>query len=194
MAGTTPVYGFPYPTSSDIPAGHTQIQSLATAVEGKFVTNDATVAGITGASSVYSRGRVGGATSSTDTPVSTTESIILSCTFTAVAGRRYKLTCDFEYYRATGTPNTDNMYHKLRIISGSTPTATGGTVVRAKAPNCPSGGLFLTTHGIMLGTWVAPSSGTFAVSFTARMLSGTGGIAGGLPDHNFEVLVEDIGV
>lgn len=43
MSGTTPVYGFPYPTSSDTPAGHTQIQSLATAVEGKFVTSDASI-------------------------------------------------------------------------------------------------------------------------------------------------------
>ncbi len=44
MSGTTPVYGFPYPTSSDTPAGHTQMQSLATAVENKFVTSDASIA------------------------------------------------------------------------------------------------------------------------------------------------------
>jgi hypothetical protein len=42
MAGTTPVYGFPYPTASDTPAGHTQMQSLATAIENKIVTVDAT--------------------------------------------------------------------------------------------------------------------------------------------------------
>lgn len=44
MSGTTPTYGFPYPTASDTPAGHTQMQSLATAVENNIITKEARIA------------------------------------------------------------------------------------------------------------------------------------------------------
>lgn len=40
MAGTTPIYGFPYPSPGDPPDGAAQIQSLATAVEARFVIKD----------------------------------------------------------------------------------------------------------------------------------------------------------
>lgn len=43
MAGTTPVYAFPYPTLSDPPNGAAQMQSLATAVENKIVPMDAAI-------------------------------------------------------------------------------------------------------------------------------------------------------
>lgn len=35
MSATTPTYGFPYPTSGDTPAGHTQMQALAEALEAR---------------------------------------------------------------------------------------------------------------------------------------------------------------
>jgi|SRR5215217_2250643 len=44
----TPTYGFPYPVSNDSPNGAAQIQALATAVEGKFVTVDAAINTIIG--------------------------------------------------------------------------------------------------------------------------------------------------
>lgn len=47
MAGTTPTYGFPYPTASDTPAGHTQMQALATAVENRIVQLDPAVTPVT---------------------------------------------------------------------------------------------------------------------------------------------------
>ena len=43
MSGTTSTYGFPYPTASDVPAGHTQIQSLAQAVEDRIELLDPAV-------------------------------------------------------------------------------------------------------------------------------------------------------
>lgn len=43
MAGTTPVYAFPYPSLSDPPNGAAQMQSLATAVENKVVTMDSAI-------------------------------------------------------------------------------------------------------------------------------------------------------
>jgi hypothetical protein len=47
MAGSTSTYGFPYPTASDIPAGHTQIQSLAQAVEDRIELLDPAVTPVT---------------------------------------------------------------------------------------------------------------------------------------------------
>jgi hypothetical protein len=44
MSGTTPTYGFPYPTASDTPAGHTQMQSLATAVENTIISKESRIA------------------------------------------------------------------------------------------------------------------------------------------------------
>lgn len=191
MAGTTPTYGFPYPTASDTPAGHTQMQSLATAIEAKFITNDNL---LTANSSAYARGRVGSVSGNSNLAVSTTEAVIFSCTFTAIAGRRYKFTADMVYYQSSGgSPYADTMYQKIRVISGATPTATGGTVVRGKTPNCARDALFLVEEGTLVGDWVAPSSGTYAASFTARMLSAAGGIYGD-SDSNWELLVEDIGV
>lgn len=191
MAGTTPTYGFPYPTASDTPAGHTQMQSLATAIEAKFITTDAA---LTANTAPLARGKVGEVTGSTNLGVTTTESVIFSCTFTAVAGRRYKFTADFVYYQATGgAPMADTMYQKIRVIAGGTPTASGGTVVRGKTPNCARDALFLVEDGTLVGSWVAPSSGTYAASFTARMLSTTGGIYGDT-DSNWCLLVEDVGL
>lgn len=46
MPGATPIYLFPYPTLIDPPNGAANIQSLATAVEGKFVTSDAAILAI----------------------------------------------------------------------------------------------------------------------------------------------------
>jgi hypothetical protein len=167
------------------------MQSLATAIEAKFITTDAA---LTASTAPLARGKVGEVVGSTNTGVTGTETVIFSCTFTAVAGRRYKFTADFTYYQATGgAPMGDTMYQKIRVIAGATPTATGGTVIRGKTPNCSRDALFLVEPGTLVGTWVAPSSGTYAASFTARMLSTTGGIYGDA-DASWALLVEDVGL
>jgi hypothetical protein len=139
------------------------------------------------------RGYVGGVASIVDTNVTGTETIINSYTFTAVAGRRYKLITDLEYYQKTGTLGT-NMFHGCRIIAGGAATATAGTVVAGKYPNCGSNAYFVTYTSTLIGFWVAPTSGTFAVSLTAKIDSGTGGIAGGAAAHLRVLSAEDVGV
>lgn len=47
MAGSTSTYGFPYPTASDTPAGHTQMQALAQAVEDRIELLDPAVTPVT---------------------------------------------------------------------------------------------------------------------------------------------------
>lgn len=43
MAGTTPTYGFRYQTVSDVPNGAAGLQNLATDVENKIITVDASI-------------------------------------------------------------------------------------------------------------------------------------------------------
>lgn len=47
MAGSTSTYGFPYPTASDSPAGHTQMQALAQAVEDRIELLDPAISPVT---------------------------------------------------------------------------------------------------------------------------------------------------
>jgi hypothetical protein len=47
VAGTTSTYGFPYPTASDTPAGHTQMQALAQAVEDRLELLDPGITPVT---------------------------------------------------------------------------------------------------------------------------------------------------
>jgi hypothetical protein len=143
--------------------------------------------------SVTPRGYVGGVSSIIDTNVTTTEAIINSFTFTAVAGRRYRITADLEYYQKTGTMGT-NMFHGIRIITGGTPTASAGTVIGAKYPNCGSNAYFVTYTSTVEAYWVATGSGTFAVSLTAKIDVGTGGVAGGAAAHIRNVTAIDVGV
>ena len=184
----TPRYAIPYAGVNDSPHGPNQQQALATAVETALAVVDDRTAPIP-------RGYVGGNSSNADTNITTTESIVISATFTATAGRRYKMTMDFEYYQKTGTASS-NMTHKIRVIAGNTPTATGGTVVRGKYPNCRSTP-FNTDVCTLVGTWTATATGQFAVSFTAKIDNGTGGIAGsgGVgTDHTFELIIEEVAV
>lgn len=192
MAGTTPIYAFPYPSLSDPPNGAAQVQALATALENKIVTMDSALTAINSASSPYSKGRVGGVAGNTDTPFTTTETVFISAQFTAVSGRRYKFTADFVYYQSAGTAGT-NMYQRVRVISGGTPTATGGTLVRTKLTNTPPSTLFLGVPATLTGTWVAPSSGTFTASVTFKTSAGTCNVSGGT-DSSYELVIEDDGV
>ncbi|WIY05468.1 hypothetical protein QRX60_17055 [Amycolatopsis mongoliensis] len=185
--GNTARYGWAFPEVTDPPNTSLHLKNLAQAVES-------TVGGLddTAGAASRPRGYVGGASNNVDQNVNTGEAIVISTTFTAVAGRRYKFTADFEYYQKSGTPAT-NMSQKIRVIAGGTATATGGTIVRGKYPNTGPA-LFITLPVTLVGDWVAPSSGTFAVSLTTKVDAGQGGIAGGGTDHTYEILVEDIGV
>jgi hypothetical protein len=124
------------------------------------------------------------------------EQVLFWCGFNAIGGRRYRPTADIEFYQKSGTPAVNMALH-LRIIAGATPTATAGTILRGKYPNTPSGALFLTAPMTMLGDdWVAPTTGTYAVSVSGKVDAGQGGIAGSgaNTDHTYGILIEDIGL
>lgn len=188
--GNTARYGWAYPEITDPPNTSLHIKNAINAIES-------TVGGLddTAGAASRPRGYVGGNSGNTDLNVNTgTEQILLSATFTAVAGRRYRFTMDFEYYQKSGTAGT-NMAQRVRVIAGGTPTATAGTVVRGKYPNTPTGSLFITLPATLIGTWVAPTSGTYAASFTGKVDAGQGGIAGSggvTTDHTYELMIEDV--
>ncbi|MGV9364531.1 hypothetical protein [Amycolatopsis sp. NPDC003731] len=146
----TPVYSLPYPASTDAPNGPAQIQALATAVENKFVSNDAAIA----ASRCLS-----------DVPVTTNSSntsgtgrvIWVSRTVTLVSGKRYKVTFDTGYDSAS----TSTVIFEMYYVAGGSATLTGATKFYERYQRALQGGAFLAAVGN--GTFVAPGSGSFTV-------------------------------
>jgi len=150
MAGTTPTYGFPYPTASDTPAGHTQMQSLATAVENQLIITD---------------GNVAASKTLTDSPVTANSSntsgtgkvIWVNRQVTLSTGKRYRVFFDTGY--DVGTVST--IVFEMHYIAGSTSTLTGATRFYERYQRALASGAFLSASGV--GTFVAPGSGTFTI-------------------------------
>lgn len=87
--GLTPIYGFPYPALTDSPNGPAQIQALAEAVEADLATTDATAASLSSTVAALPRGFVAQSTLDFNSDPYTTETMLYTLTFTAVASRRY---------------------------------------------------------------------------------------------------------
>lgn len=152
MAGTTPTYGFPYPTASDTPAGHTQMQALAESLEAKIVAMDAILN-----AQIATRFK-GTAKPGTDQVIGTSETIMTeTVTFTAVSGRSYLILHTADFATASGTAL--NTTYNYRYAAGASLT-TGGTLIEGYI-GPPSDGAHRTStrHTV----FVAPSSGTFTV-------------------------------
>ena len=150
MAGTTPTYGFPYPTASDTPAGHTQMQSLATAVENQLIVTDTNVA----AARILSDVPVTANSSSTS---GTGKVIWVSRQVTLVLNKRYEVVFDTGYDVATVSTIVFEMYY----IAGSTATLTGATRFYERYQRGQTSGAFLQAHGD--GSFVAPGNGTYTI-------------------------------
>lgn len=118
------------------------------------------------------------------TGIGTSDSVRDNITATLVSGRRYKITYSYSYYADSGSGQ--NIHINMRYQSGGTLT-TSGTVVVEIHPNC--GASFFTSSGCMIGTFVAPSAGTFAMGVTVRASASTVALAG-----TRTLLVEDVGV
>lgn len=97
----------------------------------------------------------------------TTEVVIQSVTFTAIAGVRYKITAVQAFQSNVAN---DLIQVRLRIQSGPTLT-TGGTQIRSSLPNCDvaARGNVSTLVGTVTGL-----SGQHTVGITAVRTAGTG--------------------
>lgn len=164
MAGTTPTYGFPYPTSSDTPAGYSQIQALAVALEAKITAMDAVLN-----AQIATRFK-GAVTPATNQDIGTSETIMdEKLTFTAVSGRKYLLlhTADHALVSGASTASTYN----FRYAAGASLT-TGGTLIETFIGPPPNGAhQTFTRHTV----FTAPSSGTFTVGL-GYLTNGTGSV------------------
>lgn len=152
MAGTTPTYGFPYPTANDTPSGYTQIQALAVALEAKIAAMDTILN-----AQITSRFK-GSSAPGTDQVIGTAETIMDErVTFTAVAGRQYLIIHTADNAIATGAPTA--AVYNYRYAAGATLT-TGGTLLHNYAGPPPSGAHVTDTRHVL---FTAPSSGQFTV-------------------------------
>lgn len=152
MAGTTPTYGFPYPTASDTPAGYSQMQALAESLEAKIAAMDAVLN-----AQIASRFK-GSLAPGTDQVIGVSETIMdEKITFTAVSGRSYLIIHTADNAIASGTPTAAT--YNYRYAAGATLT-TGGTLIQTYLGPPPSGAHVTDTRYTV---FVAPSSGQFTV-------------------------------
>lgn len=146
----TPVYAFPYPSVTDAPNGPSQIQSLATAVESKFITVDATAA----ATKILSNTPVTANSSSTS---GTGKVIWVSRTVTLENARNYKVTFDTGYDAA----GVSTIIFEMHYVAGAVATLTGATKFYGRYQRALAGGAFLGTSGS--SPFTAPGSGTYTI-------------------------------
>lgn len=152
MAGTTPTYGFPYPTASDVPAGHTQMQALATALEAKIVAMDAIL------NAQIAARYMGTSAPGTDQVIGVSEVILdEKVTFTAVSGHKYLIMHTADNAVATGSPTAAT--YNYRYAAGASLT-TGGSLIQTYVGPPPSGAHVTDTRHTV---FIAPSSGQFTV-------------------------------
>lgn len=117
------------------------------------------------------KGQVARALQSGTVTTSSTEAVALSATFTAIAGRRYRVTYDGAYQ---GTVNADILAIKFRWASGASVT-TSGTAFRNKAVsvNTASGNTPLTVVGDVTGI----PAGQATIGICIVRSSGTGNVS-----------------
>lgn len=154
MAGATTNFGWPYPTSNDSPAGHTQIQALAVAADASLKSTNDTVAANAIASKTLSDVPVTANSSNTS---GTSKTIWVNRQVTLQSGLRYRVRFDTGY--DVGTVST--IVFEMYWIAGSTATLTGATKFYERYQRALASGAFLNTNGE--GTFVAPSTGTFTL-------------------------------
>lgn len=154
MSGTTPTYAFPYPTASDVPAGHTQMQALATAVDTQLALTDANVTANASATQIISDIPI---TANSGNTSGTAKTIWVSRTVTLISGRRYKVTFDTGY----DTAAVSTVIFEMHYIAGAVATLTGATKFYGRYQRSQTGGAFLPAIGS--GIFTAPSSGQYTV-------------------------------
>lgn len=156
MAGSTPNYGWPYPTSSDTPAGHTQMQNLGTSADSTVKGIDNRLAVVEAASSVGQIVGDSGAISADAVGTWNSATKVLSnvvCSFNAVAGAKYEIIANVTWTCATAS-NQDALGIVWKFGSLAATDALAGAV----GPRThPDGTGFNTTT--IYGTFTAASTG-----------------------------------
>lgn len=184
----TPVYSLSFPEDTDTPDGPAQLENLALDVEAKFVTNDAAIAALP-------RGVLAARKSTGNgTPV-TAETVQLSASFTAVAGRTYRVlasggTLDGP---AAGAANSAQLI--LRWAAGASVTVAGAAIGRIQMA-IPASGTPNEESSIpgFEGLIVGAAAGTTTVGVTLASSNGAN-VVGifSTSTSGLTITVEDVG-
>lgn len=189
MTAFTPTYALPYPQSADPPDGPGQIGALAAAVEAVLVQLAVRAKGAIAEVAVGTSGDV------------TAEAITDAVTFTAEAGRRYRVT--------VCTPVIDNQAAgvqtgvvTLRHAAGASVTAAG-TIIGKAVNNAPAG-TGSSTPGSSAETVtlvgyinnVTAGQRTVGVGLAATGVTAIRFLAAGTvgPDYIPQLVVDDVGL
>ncbi|MGW3992229.1 hypothetical protein ACWEF6_01960 [Amycolatopsis sp. NPDC004772] len=179
----TPTYGFRYPAVTDPPNVPLDMQELATDIEAKFVTVDATVA----ATKVLSNTPITANSSNTS---GTTKVIWVSRTVSLVNGLNYRVVFDTGYDAAAAS----TIVFEMHYIAGGSATLTGATKFYGRYQRAHTGGAFLNTSGSKVFT--APSTGTFTIMGALwnvdSSVSKTNGGTPNATDNNGVFLIEQV--
>jgi len=175
MSGTTTNYAFPYPSMSDSPAGGTQIQNLATAVDTALDTVDdrldiaeATIVTHTGNISTLSdetRFRKSTTVSTSDSvTVGATETTVRSVTISAVSGQKYAV-----WFKGSLSSDVSADSNNMRIKEDNS-SGTQLELNQIYLVNTSGNGF-----GVYLYTeWTAPSTASKTFVLTIQRSNGTG--------------------
>jgi hypothetical protein len=136
--------------------------------------------------------RMASAVWTTQVTTTTTEIIVTgsSVTWTAVAGRRYRITVSTMY---SSTAGGDNVQTRLRYAPGASVT-TAGTLTREVIVSAPANNAVTPLTYVHELTGVVAGQTTIAL-FVVRYTGGVGTVAvGNVVSSTNSLLVEDIGV
>ena len=180
--GTTTYYAIPYPAGSDPPAGAPQMQSLAERVDAVVKSNaDADTALAVRVSTVENQtktGRVASTTSQSATTGITSDIDVVTVTFTAVAGRRYKVSVTINALLVT---SAGTMFGKI--------TDAANVALQVGQYGLPVNAYY------SINLWVEVPPGAAGSRTYKGRVSCSGGsvsLAGGI-NQPHAILVEDIG-
>lgn len=170
MGGTTPNYGFRYPSLVDPPNVPQDTQNLATDVDTALAAEASSRLALAATQDASGRGRIGSCSYSTVGATVTTEVMLNTFTVTCVAGRRYRAFISGSGNLTTGgTSITDALWFIVRYQAGGTCTVAGGTAFAEMM--IPIG--TLSDARSKVHEFISPGSGTYTFGLSAAHPSGS---------------------
>lgn len=181
MPGSTTTFGFSYPLLSEAPNGAGEMQTLATQVDSSLSTVNVTLY-------ASGLGRVGASQTFPAQSTMNSETLIVSATFTAVAGRRYRL----KFGAAINVPNASSCGYTIRYATGGSVT-TSGTQLQSVPVGSTDGWNSTFTNDYEYASFPA---GTVTVGLFGLRAAGAGNClfcAGASPSPPSYIFIDDVG-
>jgi hypothetical protein len=189
--GTTANYAFPYPAGTDSPAGMTEIQNLAVAVDTALnteagtrsavdATNAGNIASLTSTVNASGLGRLAGSLNDTTTnaaSVTNTEAIKGTATVNLTNGRRYRVLVN-AVINIAGTTFATTALVFVRYASGASVTTAATSLMNLEWPSNTNGlnatkmGFCEFVHSGATGQWTFGLGAQRAIGADAVLYGG----------------------